>query len=126
MQGAREYAKLFETGQYGRLYIVSGGHTRGTTFHLYVLPIGEVAKSNGPNNPPICEDAVEVYGIIGGNPGWTETYGWLHMGKWTRDFETMVAVRQAEIAAEDHRHTIESGRDAKAEQRQIQALLDTY
>jgi len=29
MNGAREFAYLFETGQYDRFYIVSGSHARG-------------------------------------------------------------------------------------------------
>ena len=90
MKGAREYARLFETGQYGRLYIVSGYHARGKTFHIFVLPDGEKAIPNGPNSPPLNDDAVEVYGIIDGNPGWTESYGWLHQGRWQDDFQAMV------------------------------------
>jgi len=90
VKGAREYARLFETGQYGRLYIVSGYHARGKTFHIFVLPDGEKAIPNGPNSPPLNDDAVEVYGIIDGNPGWTESYGWLHQGRWQDDFQAMV------------------------------------
>lgn len=74
MKGAREYSLLFETGQYGRLYITSGSHARGKTFHIQVLPKDELAIPNGDNNACLNEDAVEVYGIIGGNPGWTEYY----------------------------------------------------
>jgi len=57
MQGAREYASLFETGQYGRLYIVSGEHARGKTFHIYVLPAGRTVM-----NIYMESDAIEVYG----------------------------------------------------------------
>jgi hypothetical protein len=71
MQGATKYARLFKTGQDGGLYFVSGEHARGKTFHIYVLPKGEAAISNGPNNGPLNANAVEVYGIISGNPGWT-------------------------------------------------------
>lgn len=89
MNGASEYAKLFHTGQYGRLYLVSGSHARGRTFRIFVLPAGETAKPNGPN-APLNKDAVEVYGIISGHPGWTEEYGWLHEGKWQDDFYQLV------------------------------------
>ena len=82
MYGARDFANLFVTGQYGRLYIVAGSHARGRTFRIFVLPEGEVGENNGPNNAPCNKDAVEVYGVVAGNPGWTETYGWLHTGKW--------------------------------------------
>lgn len=82
MNGAREYASLFKTGQYGCLYIVSGSHARGKTFHIQILPPGVKAIPNGPNNLCINAEAVGVYGIIGGNPGWTEVYGWKKHGPW--------------------------------------------
>lgn len=86
MNGAREFAAYFTTGQYGKLYIVSGRHARGKTFHIYVLPEGEEAKPNGDCNPPLNDNAVEVYGVISGNAGWTESYGWIHTGAWKEDF----------------------------------------
>ena len=94
MKGAREYANLFETGQVGRLYLVSGEHARGKTFHIQVLPEGEQAIPNGCNNLCLNTDAIEVYGIIGGQTGWTETYGWLHKGKWQEDFLTLVVKKK--------------------------------
>ena len=97
MEGAREYAELFETGQYGRLYITSSSHARGKTFHIQVLPKGEKAKPNGDNNICLNKGAVEVYGVIGGNPGWTEFYGWKHEGPWQSDFEQMIIKRKDEI-----------------------------
>jgi len=75
MKGAKEYAHLFKTGQYGKLYLVSSSHARGTTFHIQVLPAGEKAKSNGEHSLCLNANAVEVYGVVGGNPGWTEEYG---------------------------------------------------
>ncbi|MGO4524769.1 hypothetical protein AB4097_07875 [Microvirga sp. 2MCAF35] len=97
MNGAREFAQLFQTGQHGRLYLVSSSHGRGKTFHVYVLPEGVEAKPNH-NCAPLNVDAVEVYGITGGQPGWTETYGWLHKGRWQDDFAKLVAERRAQIA----------------------------
>lgn len=97
MRGAREYANMFKTGQYGRLYIVSGSHARGKTFHIFVLPKGETGIPNGTNNAPLNKDAVEVYGIINGQPGWTENYGWIHEGKWIDDFSNICAVRKREL-----------------------------
>ena len=98
MQGATEYAQLFKTGQYGRLYLSSGTHARGTTFHIYVLPEGEEARWNGDGNGPRNSDAVEVYGIVAGQPGWTESYGWLEKGPWQEDFLALVEARKAELA----------------------------
>ena len=95
MQGAREFSDLFETGQHGRLYMVSSQHARGRTFRIYVLPEGEEAIANGRHNPPLNENAVEVYGICGGHPGWTEWYGWKHEGPWQDDFTALCEIQHA-------------------------------
>jgi len=126
MQGAREYAKLIPTGQYGRLYCTSGTHARGRTFRIQVLPKGEKAIENGPSNLCINEDAVEVYGIIGGNPGWSEWYGWLHLGKWQDDFMVLVNSKKREYeqkkAEEEKQKTDAHMKEADREAR----LLSNY
>lgn len=125
MQGAREYASLFQTGQHGRLYLVSSSHARGKTFHIYVLPEGVEAKPNH-DCAPLNSDAVEVYGITGGQPGWTETYGWLHAGPWQTDFWALCEKRQAELeAAAEAAAQAMQGRQHE-EAARIQALLATY
>jgi len=97
MKGAREYSQLFETGQYDRLYITSSSHARGYTFRIQVLPKGEKALPNGSGNICLNKDAVEVYGILGGRPGWSEFYGWKHEGPWQSDFEALVLQRKSEL-----------------------------
>ncbi len=96
MRGASRYSQLFETGQYGRFYCVSGKHARGRTFQIFILPIGEEGIWNGRNNVPLNGNAVEVYGVIGGNPGWNESYGWLREGAWCVDFENLAVERECE------------------------------
>lgn len=126
MKGAREYANLFTTGQYGRLYIVSGRHARGQTFRIYVLPKGEAAKSNGDNNPCLNDNAVEVYGVVGGQPGWTESYGWLHEGKWQQDFERLVESKKLEREAKLLRDTATTIETQQAENQRVMKLLNDY
>ncbi len=126
MLGARRNAELFKTGQYERLYIVSGSHARGKTFHIFVLPEGEKAISNGPNNAPLNKDAVEVYGVIGGNPGWTEGYGWLHDGKWQSDFLKMVKRREDEIKTETKARDERRAEKVVEEEAKDAGLLATY
>ena len=126
MQGAKEYANLFETGQYGRIYLVSGSHARGKTFRIFVLPEGCEAKPNGQHNAPLNGDAVEVYGVTCGNPGWTEAYGWLHKGKWQDDFAKLVEIRNAELSDQDARSQ-KSKEDAEAAKKRRDAdLLAAY
>lgn len=123
MNGAHQYSSLFNrTEQIGRLFISSGHHARGRTLHVWVLPEGfEQPEGTWPGN-----NAVEVYGVTGGQPGWTESYGWLRVGQWQQDFDKIVAERreaaakyQSEKAAKD-----EAERQAKAERERD--LLSTY
>lgn len=91
MKGAREYVQYLKSGVFGRLQIVVGGHARGRTLHVFVLP-----------EPGSLEASVEVYGATSGQPGWNEEYGWLADGPWVADFGRLVAdgrAREAEIEA---------------------------
>ena len=123
MNGAREYARLFnEQEQVGRLFISSSSHARGRTLHVWVLPDGFTQlKGTWPG-----KDAVEVYGVIGGHPGWTESYGWLRIGPWQADFERLVTERRSQYEA---RKAVQAAREAlnkqDAEER-IRELLATY
>lgn len=99
MNGAHQYALLFPTGQHGRLYFVSGVHARGRSFRIFLLPKGEVAIPNGENNAPLNADSVEIYGIVSGEPGWNESYGWIHAtGAWVEDFNRLVMATLDAIA----------------------------
>lgn len=126
MKGAREYAKLFKTGQYGKLYITVGRHARGHFFHIQILPEGEDAIPNGESNPCINDNAVEVYGIIGGQPGWIEQYGWLHEGKWQQNFNELVEKRKIEIAAKNKAWSEEIAKQQFANKNKINKLLNNY
>lgn len=126
MKGAREFAKLFETGQYGKLYITSGSHAMGRTFYIQTLPDGEKAIPNGSNNTCINKNAVEVYGVTGGNQGRTEKYGWLHKGKWKDDF--MVLVKKARTnnkLKEKNENEIDRKRKIDDKNKELR-LLDDY
>src|ERR1700728_4345741 len=122
MKGAIEYANLFKTGQYGRLYITSGSHARGATFRIQVLPKGEKAIPNGSQNTCLNKEAIEVYGVISGQLGWTEVYGWLHYGKWQDDFHKLVDERKIIIESEIQQREIklkEEKKQAAAKEKSI-------
>lgn len=126
MQGAREYANLFKTGQYGRFYIVSDSHARGETFHIQILPEGEKAINNGHNNPCLNSNAVEVYGITGGQPGWTETYGWLHEGKWQDDFYSLINAEKLDKQSIKNQQEENKKYQALKKQQRVKSLLENY
>lgn len=127
MKGADKYCKVFKrTQQVGRLYLVVSAHARGDTFRVYVLPEGEDAKPNGSCNPPLNKDAVEVYGAVSGQLGWTETYDWKHHGKWEEDLNALYKERKDQLEKE----TLEcrSIADSKEawEEDNVRRLLGTY
>lgn len=126
MQGADDFADLFKTSQHGRLYIVSSAHARGKTFRVFVLPEGEEARGNGPANAPLNKDAVEVYGIVGGNPGWGEYYGWLHKGPWQEDLNVLVEKTRRQISKSKALRAKQSAEKATAAQERELELLATY
>lgn len=122
MNGAREFSGLFDVEQVGRLYIVPGRHARGETLHIWVMPSDEPHGRTPWTHP----DAVEVYGVTGGQPGWTESYGWLHAGKFQEDFAALVTQRRA--AAEERRIAREQAKAAAqaAERDRKAKLLSGY
>jgi len=127
MKGADDYANVFnKPEQVGRLYLLPGNHARGKTFHIYLLPDDEAAVAEYKQNPPTNGDRVEIFGITGGQRGWTETYGWLHTGKWKEDFE---AIYKARVAARDAFAAKRAERDKTTEvdeKARIQRLLADY
>ncbi len=125
MKGA-EKSHLFKTGQYGRLYITSSSHARGRTLRIQVLPEGEKAIPNGSNNPCLNKDAVMVYDAISGQLGWTETYGWLHKGKWQDDFEKLVVDREKEIKYRERKLDERKKEESEKEQQRISEILSGY
>lgn len=127
MKGADEYYKLFpEAVQKGRLYLLPSSHARGRTFRIYVLPAGEKVVENGGINPPLNNDAVEVYGVIAGNPGWTEEYGWLHNGKWKKDFQVMIDERKRELTELSELSKEKLEKQNQADSKRVSDLLNSY
>ncbi len=111
MTGAREYAEYMPSGIYGKLRIVSGEHARGRTFRVYV---GDEKNS------------VEVYGIISGNPGWTECYGWLHKGPWQEDFYKQFESKKLERQEAIKRSIATTAETIEKENKRIADVLSSY
>ncbi len=123
MTGAAEYCKYFKkTEQFGKLFIDPSYHARGRTIHVWVLPSEE--KITGSIH--VNKGAVEVYGITGGQPGWTETYGWLHEGPWQEDFQKLVNSKKLELEAKEKSTAASTVESAKREDDRIKDLLAQY
>ena len=127
MRGAREYAELFQTGKYGKLYLISGSHARGKTFNIFVLP--KMTKEEPfPKGVSIYQypDKVEVYGIISGEPGWTEEYGWLKEGPWCDDFQELVKRKQEELLNEKREQRFREEKIARQRKERLEHLIGLY
>jgi len=127
MKGANEYCKLFSKAeQFGKLYILPGSHARGETFRIYVLPKNEDAIPNAGINPPLNKEVVEVYGVISGQRGWTEAYGWLHKGPWQEDFEKICDIKREELRQMENRCKLAHEARQAEEAKSINATLADY
>lgn len=128
MKEAWGYARLFETGQYGKLYITCGVEKKWfqgyyvPDFYIQILPEGEAAIKNGKHNKCVNNDAIEVFGKIKNS----EEYGWLHIGPWVADFEDLVEAKKAEIEERKRIQRMKVTADKIEEERRIQRLLDAY
>ena len=125
MRGARNYANLFSTGQYGNLYFVSSEHARGKTFRIFVLPNNEKAIPNGDNSP-LNKDCVEVFGAIGGQLGWTEYYGWIYRGFWVEDFEILVKNKEEDVVRNQESLLEKAIKKEEIEKERVNNLLSNY
>ena len=61
--------------QYQNIVFLLDEHARGKTFHIWIY-------GNIKINDYLNDDHLEVYGVTGGQRGWTETYGWVKQGNW--------------------------------------------
>lgn len=124
MVGARGYRHL-KSGQYGRLYICVGSHARGCTLRVFVMPEGVTVDRKSEWNAP-HPDAVEVYGVTGGQTGWDESYGWTKRGPWEDDFRKIVSNRNAEIETQKQADRVAQEIKESANKARTEALLATY
>lgn len=127
MQGATEYYHLFngKSQQIGRLFFQLHTHARGECFEIFLIPEG-VEIENGKDNVGGIKDRVEVYGVTSGQRGWTETYGWLHKGKWTDDFNKIVEQKIIERDKTIERRKKTTKEKEILEKNETQKLLDSY
>jgi len=95
-------------------------------FRIQILPKDEEAIPNGKQNLCLNKNAVEVYGVIGGNPGWTERYGWIHKGKWVDDFQIMVNDRTVKVLEEISKAEKLTAQLKEQEMKRVKLLLNNY
>ena len=124
MQGADEYYDLFNgtSQQIGRLVCQVYKHARGKCFEILLLP----ADVDVDPEQITVKNAVKVYGILSGQPGWTETYGWIHKGKWQEDFDKIIERKKIENKEAEQKHAEELEHKKAEEDSRINKLLSSY
>jgi len=119
MQGADEYYNLIDKAdrykidglkrvpcggygygfQYGNVVFLISEHARGKTFRIWIY-------ENPDIHDVVSQDHLEVYGVTGGQLGWTETYGWLESGSWVGRIESIFTYLTDEIYKREHQEEI--------------------
>ena len=125
MKEVKEYAELFETGQYGRFFITSDSTLIGEIFFIQILPENEDAITQTIDTRCINPNAVTVYGVID-NIGMDNVFGWIYHGKWQADFQKLVADRRKEIAKEKKEREDKVKANEQREKQRIKKLLQDY
>jgi hypothetical protein len=125
MHGATEYYNLFDrkSQQIGRLFLQLHSHARGKCFQIILLPDGVEIEGDYAIG---TKDSVEVYGVTGGQPGWTEEYGWLHKGQWQDDFYQIVEQKRIEKKASEKQHTEKMKATEIEKKEKTDKLLSSY
>lgn len=77
------------------LYALSD-HARGKCFRICLVKDNTLVDKELVSK----DNCLEVYGVIGGNLGWTEEYGWLKKGTWVTPI--LKYLRDLEKAIEKH------------------------
>lgn len=131
MKNAVIFSRTFpKTIQCGRLYIVTSAAMSsaplGHQFRIYVLPKDEDGIWNGAYNPPLNENAVQVYGLVSTGVDYKETYGWLHHGPWQKDFKNLCdKIADAEHEAKRIQDLVRLQNEIRQKER-INVLLSDY
>lgn len=78
--------------KYKNIIFVLSEHARGKTLKIWIYENENIID-------PLKEDNLEVYGVISGQPGWTESYGWIIEGSWVSFIENYMNRLEYEITA---------------------------
>ena len=102
-----------------------GEHARGKTLEIYLIEDEEVLRILGLYSTK----KVEVYGMIDGQRGWSERYGWKLKGKWV-DFCNNIMEKAVEMYEERCRDTVskmtEKEKKRKQEELEFAKTFEKY
>jgi len=84
------------------VFIISE-HARGKTFTIWIYENSDIKNA-------VKQDHLEVYGVTGGQLGWTETYGWVEDGVWVSKIEGIFTYLEQAIYNKEHEAEIENNK----------------
>jgi hypothetical protein len=87
--------------KYKNIVFILSTHARGKCFKIWIYENENIQDT-------LRDSHLEVYGVTGGNPGWTETYGWLHEGSWIKYIDNYFKHLETLIYNEEHKAEIEA------------------
>ena len=91
---------------------VTSSHARGKCFQIYLVDdVNKIDES-------LKQNAFEVYGVICGQPGWTEEYGWKHKGTWVKPILSYLINLEKEIEQYDE-NLAEQKRKERSEENKV-------
>ena len=72
------------------------------------------------------DNCLEVYGIVSGQPGWTEEYNWIHKGKWVESITNYLDNLKFEIDL--HYKKVEEDKKLREVEikKQIESTVDKF
>lgn len=139
MNGARERVILLNQGialgivkkingygiyRFNNLIFNISYHARGTTLHIYV--VDNDFDESLVKYTCLNQNDLEVFGITGGQPGWTETYGWLHKGKWIDSFNDLLDMIKDRKAEADTKNELRKSEQDKKSKELEQEKIDRF
>jgi hypothetical protein len=140
MKGAREFYKIFSNAAYkkclidgikdvsssfrkeyggyaneiykwGNVHFLLSEHARGRTFKIWLID---------------GKEQIEVYGVVDGNPGWTESYGWIKKGTWVKPVLKLIRDLEKEMARHDEEQAEIKRGIEREENKKIGATIDKF
>jgi len=101
------------------IVFVLSTHARGKCFKIWIYENDNIKGTLKDNH-------LEVYGITGGQPGWTETYGWLHNGSWVKYITNYFQQLEKLIYEEGHKNEIAADKTEEIRKKNIQNKIDKF
>lgn len=104
----------------GNVLYALNDHARGNCFHIYLI------EDNALDDKGLVSQAFEVYGVVKGNRGWTEEYGWLRKGSWVIPILKYLLDLEKEIIKYDEVKSEQKKLKRKEKNKEIEIKVDKF